>query len=700
MKGKKQSKLGILANIRNVPRKYNFPVELSFIGFSTVLVFFTINSIFWLNGNTTGNLVQDYLNLNIKIFQEHWFPSIVVFTGYLFLLFKWYRSKKEIGNLKNKTFNTVRVNPGIVFILTILLSFGLAIISTIIIALIQLNLFSLSVRNNLGSSNIIFNIDSISDKINQLDNPPVIIQTTQNDIGKEMIKHYMNKNSKSNFYTNDVLNKIPSYAIFKINLPKSSLVLNDNVLFVNELNKDDLQKISPRLAYLMVRKNFSPRYIKDSPAINVLIRQDYLKFREGRINDQLKEIDDYIAKVQKAISYQTSVIIEDKDNIALNQGNLVSSQQYKDQDYKWCIAQENYSYITRSFIRSYSEDECNRFAASKWDSTINQYQSNFSGLNKQLQSDESLLKAFQELYNYVSQQRSIVESQKDNTPQELGVFYDQNKIEIAMDWTSSSTIYDFLDTLVHEYLHYASYVSDDRVLPVGFEEGLTSTYARQIIKKELSQKVHSGYPVLVKIIQQMQTRLSKEHLEDIYFNKNQALLIDLLDSTYGDKFYEKHEIDFAILPLLPNKEALEIANRMMSEIGGKQLSDADLNSDSVIEETKAVKTTPEDLVNIVKQYYTYIGSKQLDNAWNLLSKNFQSYTQGHDHFVKSYGTTVNNFIEDAHIQDLSKKTVYVRFKSADDVNGQTQYKMWEGIWQLVDEDGIWKLDNANIYLTK
>lgn len=682
--------------------KYNFPIKLSIIGFLGVLIFSTLNSIFWLNGSITGNPLRDYVNLNLNLLYKFWIVVLIVIIGYWFLIFKWDNSKVEKVGRKESRKNptSIIIRSGVVSFMILFIGFGLAIVSTFIIALVQLNLFAINIKSNPNSSNILYNIESITKKIHQFDNPPKIIQTTQNDIGKEVIKHYINKNTLSNFYTQDVLNKIPDYAVVRLDLPKSNLVLTDNVLFVNELNKDDLQKISPRIAYLLVKKYFSPRYIKNDPVIEVLVRQDYLKYREEQINDQLKTIGDYIGKVQQAIDYQYTIISDDKIQIALNQGYLASSQQDKDEDYNWCLSRGYYDYFSGNYIKSYSQDYCKSFASAKWDPLINQYKANFSGLNQQLQNDQSSLSYILNIKDLLDNRRIIIANQKNITPQELGIFHNQSKIKIALDWANSESIYNYLETLAHEYLHFTSYVSDKSTLPRAFEEGLTEYYARQIIKNELNRNIYLGYPVLVKVIQQMQARLPQKQLEDIYFNKDQSSLVALLNNTYGDKFYEKHDIDFAILPLLPNKDALDIANKIMNEIGGKQISEADLSADAAIEETNTTQTNPEDLVNTVKQFYNYIGLKQLDNAWNLLSKNFQNYAQGHDHFVSGYDTTLNVFIEDAYVKDLSTNTVYVKFKSADDFNGQTQYKNWAGVWQLIREDGTWKMDNANIALIK
>lgn len=108
--------------------------------------------------------------------------------------------------------------------------------------------------------------------------------------------------------------------------------------------------------------------------------------------------------------------------------------------------------------------------------------------------------------------------------------------------------------------------------------------------------------------------------------------------------------------------------------------------------------TDTDLINPVKEFYSNISSKQYDTAWNLLSRNFQNYAQNYDSFVNGYRKTLNTFVKDIRIQDLSDNTVFVQLESSDNINGYVQTKTFEGTWRLIGENGQWKLDSADITL--
>lgn len=112
--------------------------------------------------------------------------------------------------------------------------------------------------------------------------------------------------------------------------------------------------------------------------------------------------------------------------------------------------------------------------------------------------------------------------------------------------------------------------------------------------------------------------------------------------------------------------------------------------------TNPASISESDLLNSVKEFYSTISSKKYDSAWNLLSKDFQDYVQGYDNFVKGYKTTLSVVVKNVYVKDLSNKLVYVELEAKDDINGQVISQTFSGIWELIKEDGGWKLDTANL----
>src|SRR4029078_3193695 len=123
-------------------------------------------------------------------------------------------------------------------------------------------------------------------------------------------------------------------------------------------------------------------------------------------------------------------------------------------------------------------------------------------------------------------------------PSELGVFVPSDSVKVVINNKSSHSIGDYYETLVHEYLHYASYTPGKRLESSFFEEGLTEYFARQTIKDTLQIDTNIGYPVAVKIIQALTNRIAEVDLADVYFTKNQLALEKILNLTYGDNFYK------------------------------------------------------------------------------------------------------------------------------------------------------------------
>src|SRR5438270_13136435 len=95
-----------------------------------------------------------------------------------------------------------------------------------------------------------------------------------------------------------------------------------------------------------------------------------------------------------------------------------------------------------------------------------------------------------------------------------------NSINIAFGNATSSRAADYLETLIHEYLHYASYIGPDKHLSDSFfEEGLTEYFARRIVEDNLHIETNLGYPAQVKIIEAMTKRIDESEFADIYFSK-------------------------------------------------------------------------------------------------------------------------------------------------------------------------------------
>src|SRR3989344_2958924 len=104
---------------------------------------------------------------------------------------------------------------------------------------------------------------------------------------------------------------------------------------------------------------------------------------------------------------------------------------------------------------------------------INGYYENIYDWEQALNVDQANLAEYQKAKDILVRYRDLVETQKDTTPYELGLFEEPSTIKVVLESTSDTALADYLAVLAHEYLHYTSYVSEERSLPQFFEEGLT-----------------------------------------------------------------------------------------------------------------------------------------------------------------------------------------------------------------------------------
>lgn len=448
------------------------------------------------------------------------------------------------------------------------LAFNLALPLTYLLGIVHVNLDGFRISNSASSSDVAWGKDSILAKLQENKKLPKILGVDKG-IKKTIINAYISQADRR-FYTSDVLQNIPDslYLLFKNR--NESLVMAGDTLIVTNLNKNEIEAISPKIGKLFVEKYLEPSYIKDEPKIGVLGRQEYLKYRDEQINKRLDEIDGVIAWAQRQINIIWGNIQNAKSKIQQNKDGLASAISEKDSDDRSCRTACYYSYYFNQCYRYYTDSYCDSVKAG-WDKTIAQYQKNISDWEVYLSQQQSSLPEYTEYKDYFEDIRVLVESQKDIVPYELGVFEPDNSIKVALDSTSTKSVTDYFSTLIHEYLHYTSYVSDERDLPLFFEEGLTEYFTRKILENEFSESSTSGYSHIVEVIEEMMKKIPEEEFKRIYFTKNENLLISLLNKEYGSQFYRDSQYYFDAMTFVSSNQGLKFANNIMTRIGGKEL---------------------------------------------------------------------------------------------------------------------------------
>lgn len=545
--------------------------------FLVYLLIFTYISVFILSATNSSNFVFSYYISYLDFAKKSGVSILIPLVLATVLIYLLKNVSKKKFSLRNYPSSKLRIF--ISSILMLFLAFNFSLVSTFLFGVVEVNVLAVKIRSNPESAGFVWGKDKVLQKLKSMNHPPKVIDGGQSFSAKAILGESISSNSRGKYYTQYIVTSLPSTLVIPVSIPNEPLVMFGDNLIINSLDKDQIEAISPTLAKLLVKKYFTNRFIKDEPSLQVLGRQDYLKFREDQINTQIAEIDKLINAATDLIKGINGNIANDKSKIAYNQNAIAYYTDLADASYKYCINNGYTDYFTNTFVHFNTPAICES-NKTQYDGDIAQFKKNVSDWQSQLQYDQSQLPQYQEAKDTLTAYKTLIASQKDSTPQELGLFLPGEKtIKIALDYTGSKSVTEYLETITHEYLHYTSYVSEERSLPQFFEEGLTETYARRVVKEELGKETNIGYPLLVKIIQQMITKVPEDKLQEIYFTKDENELQYSLDQAYGKDFYKNSQYYFSVISFVPPKEALKIANNIMIKIGGKPLKEEDLVSD-------------------------------------------------------------------------------------------------------------------------
>lgn len=518
------------------------------------------------------NILFGYYLSQMKVLQEMqiYLVSVVII---LILFISTLLTKKKRRQKRLRSFFKILFHSALLVLVTIFVSFNASFLATFLIGTSQVNFLAFRIKISPEKSGIIWGKEAVSNKLADMSKPPKIIGTDYR-VERTIIALDIDKDrAKSRFYTQQIVNNIPDIFLTSLDIPEEALIMFGDNLLVTEINKDEIEAISPTIGRLFVRQYLDPRYIKDEPVVKVMGRQEYLKYRDDQINKQIDEIDKLIGETQAYLNQLYSNIQKAKNEISAFDALINDSISKRDSYDSYC---RSLSYCGYYYCYDYT-DYCNR-KREEWNSYIAGLQKDQEEWRVYLGEVQREAGIHEEYKKLLVDYRELVAKQKDIAPQELGLFEPEKSVKVVLESTSSKSLADYFATLVHEYLHYTSYVSEERYLPHFFEEGLTEYFTRKIIKEELNTSTNLGYPLLAKIIREMAKKIPEDDLENIYFNKDEKTLKGLLNNTYGKNFYEDSEFYFTVISYVAPRDALKFANNIMFKIGGSELKEEDLYS--------------------------------------------------------------------------------------------------------------------------
>jgi hypothetical protein len=516
------------------------------------------------------NPFLSYFDLQTRFILNHLllFCLGVLGVTLLFIYLNIKRGKKLFSGYLNFVKRTV-----VIFIAGSLIS----LILLFVIALVEVNVLSTLTYVNSRLLGVETDSQVIVDRIKRNNFPPIVIAGGNKD-NVLPLTIAVAESGKNSFYGSRIVPFIPAYLTVPAKKPDTGVLMVGNSLIITELNSPEFQKISPIVSHLMINKYFLGRNARSYPNVTLMNKDEYLSYRKDDFDSKLKKFDELIAQINEDTE-SLSVGVEDlKTQVLENQSKLKQTSLQKEKEYAKCINTGYYK--SETFFKTYSKEYCQEKIVPLED-LLKQINIEGDELNATLKKNQLKLTQYQTYITFYSQQKLLTQEESTFISYEFGTFNPPDAIKISLTLKNNlQATGDYFELLVHEYLHYACFDENGKTISsTFFKEGLTEYFARRIIKSNLGVDTNLGYPVNVKIISQITKRIAEGDLADIYFANDQAGLEKQLDRVYGTGFYKNNLVLFETLQFSSDpKQILEIANNIMSEIGGNPLSEEDLST--------------------------------------------------------------------------------------------------------------------------
>ena len=563
-----------------IPSKKGTVYRLYFIFiFISTFLYFAYSSILKIEGLwTRGHPLLNFYILNFELIKKTNIYVLVLilislalfsFLYFKILLLKQFSIKKYITCILG-------------MFLTAIFSINVAFIGVYLFSLGEIFIIEYKISQNPLANELIWDSSLIKEK---LDNAVIIpdIVISENNINKQILfKIISEKKARSDFYRKIVFQEVLERRNVNLLIPnQSSIVMFQNDLYIRSFEGKSFEVISPTLGKLLVKNKMSSSNNKEFPTIEILTKEKYQKFRIQQINARIRKLMLLIETLNTVIEYQEDKMNQANGNINYYKGLANSSYAEGDSAFYRCSTAET---CTSRYVRGYCGyyycssgyyvRDCKPTFSTWYCADLksgyyeigNQYMKTSNYWVEEYNGHLYLFNEFVQYKEEISISKNMAESSKESVPFELGLFQPENRIKIALSSTKPTMVADYISTLIHEYLHFDSYISEERSLPLFFEEGLTEHFSREVQKSGLDVDKYLGYPVLIRIIEQLIEKLPEQKLIEIYYSKDTNSLYELLDENYGEGFSEDNSFYFDILPYIPSQWALDFGNEMLEKL--------------------------------------------------------------------------------------------------------------------------------------
>lgn len=475
------------------------------------------------------------------------------------------------------------IKKRIIFLYVILLQFLL--ITPIVVITISTSCFfstltqqanreiksSVELLNNTterDKAGILSSVEIITKKVetSTLDNFNIIESNPQKGAILSFLK--ISKQNKDTFYRAIV---IP----YQLNLQENQKeVLNstllyfpDNTLIVIKVNKKDIEILLPVLANKMLLTKFKSLLLsKKIPSTLFLNETDYIVYQTKQEEKNKKKFEDYIV-------YLNNFVKESDDIIQSNQNTInsyPSDKQKYQKEYEDYVAKWGGWY--QSCKSDFGNDPICEDGKNKIEQNINILKQNIQLVEDYKIQAENNLK-LQTSYksssvnDLVIAKRNYQDFLKNPITAGVqdGVFNPPNNIYIKFYEKENNPLTYYLNTSLHEYLHFYAYNTNYTLEPF-LDEGLTD-YLKAIIESKYIEKnsITVNYSHEISIVEDLVKSIPIEKIIPLYFEQNNVGLQKVIVNTYRNIDYKNFISKGKNLFYTPNNE-IEIGDTYLMEI--------------------------------------------------------------------------------------------------------------------------------------
>ena len=97
----------------------------------------------------------------------------------------------------------------------------------------------------------------------------------------------------------------------------------------------------------------------------------------------------------------------------------------------------------------------------------------------------------------------------------------------------------------------------------------------------------------------------------------------------------------------------------------------------------------------VKAFYTYLKARRMEDGFKLLSKEYLKKTN-YQEWTNRFKDILDVNVFKSEKFENTKDTVFVKFNTKNWVNNEAEYHYYEGTWQTIKEDGVYKMLKSKI----